>query len=299
MRQAESQHRVAGGLEMVDVADALGGRSARRRAGPSAAPCARSAAGRAGPRRSANSRSKTKKTRSSVLPSDSAACRAGEVRRAGGVRARTTSPSIDAVGQGGPGRRRSPGSASVQSRPLRVSSRRLAALDAQLQAVAVELDLVAPARARRRPVHRAGELRRDEAGQGGGLGRRAGFALPASLASRPRRAPWSARPRRPARRLGRVMNGLGPRPRPSAISSIGAARGDRAGLAPAGRRGRPRGAQASSVLDQQPVGALAAARRRFMRTSTQPAVQPLAVQDELQLAPFRPCSADRCPSGAQ
>ena len=43
---------------------------------------------------------------------------------------------------------------SVQSRPLRVFSVDLAALDPQLHAIAVELDLVHPARARRRPLDR-------------------------------------------------------------------------------------------------------------------------------------------------
>ena len=192
---------------------------------PSAAPCGRAAAGRAGPRRSANSRSKAKKIRSSVLPSESAACRAGEVRRA--VLVQRAGLAVDDGSPAGPW----PSAADVAElvgpvEALAGPQRRLAALDAQLQPIAVELDLVAPAGARRRPLDRLGQLRRRRSPAG--------------------RRPSSARPccgrglrrdlgRGRRRRSGRscdcqtalaaapplpVMNGLGPLPLPAAISSI-------------------------------------------------------------------------------
>ena len=139
--------------------------------------------------------------------------------------------------------------------------RRLAVLDAQLQAIAVELDLVRPAGAARRTLDQLGELRLDE------VRHRADLLRPWPCGSRRhgacRRRPscCSARPRRPSRFLP-VMNGL---------RRLALAGGD---LAPCVR---PEATERVvlleqrvvvalvralvAMLDQQPVGALAVAAR--------------------------------------
>ena len=154
------QHGIAAALEMLDIADQLlpcpcrassscFNRSLRSRSG---------SARRSSP--SANSRSNAKKIRSSVLPSDSAACSA-EKSGAPLWSSATISPSISASGSDA--RLLRDGAELVGPvQPLAGLQRRLAVLDPQLHAIAVELDLVAPAVAARRPLDRGAELRRDE-----------------------------------------------------------------------------------------------------------------------------------------
>ena len=141
------QHRVAGGHEVVDVADV--GRRVLDTA-PAAAPCARSSGSGAQVlgRRTSGRRRRTPGP--SVLPSEIAACRAAKSGAPVWSRA-TTSPSMMPSAKPAPAATIS-GNFDDQSRPLRVQQCRLAAVDAQLHAVAVELDLVGPPRAGRRLV---------------------------------------------------------------------------------------------------------------------------------------------------
>ena len=154
------QHGIAAAFEMFDIADQLCPCPCR-----ASSNCfSRALRSRERQRRrsspSANSRSNAKKIRSSVLPSDSAACSAGEIRRAVVVERddlavdQQSGSALRLLGDGrelvGP----------VQA--LAGLQRGLAVLDAQLHAIAVELDLVAPAvAAGGRSTERA-ELRRDE-----------------------------------------------------------------------------------------------------------------------------------------
>ena len=185
---------------MVDVADALAG-LARPRAGPSAAPCARAAAGRAGPRPRRTAGRRRRRPGRSVLPSDSAACRAGEVGRAVVRPARTASPSMMPSGRLAPALR----DLRELRRPVEALAgpqRRLAALDAQLHAVAVELDLVGPARpGGGRSTAWPAAARRSPAGPAalsfGAGGRALRRPCGAASAASPRlRLPDRARPRR-------------------------------------------------------------------------------------------------------
>jgi hypothetical protein len=105
-----------------------------------AAPCADSGRG-ADPRHPRTADRRRRRSGPSVLPSERRpAARRNPARRCG--RARTISPSMM---QSGSLRRpwRWP-NLSVQSSPLRVLQRGFAVLDAQLHAIAVELDLMAP-----------------------------------------------------------------------------------------------------------------------------------------------------------
>ena len=162
------------------------------------------------------------------------------------------------------------------------SKARLAANGAQLHAIAVELDLVSPARTGRRLLHRLGQLGLDEVGQHLdrlGLGRRLGFrrldeagrraVVPVAL---PDRASLRALARHERRgRLALAMGDLDER----------APRGDRAigvgwtiGIAGLGRL--------VAVLDQHPGGAptaVALGAHQHPRT-----VHAAAFHDELQFA---------------
>ena len=132
---------------------------------PSSSSCRRALRSRRGRARrsspSANSRSKAKKTSFSDCPSDRAACSA-EKSGAPWASSATASPSIMQSGSFAAcfGDRREllrPVEALARAQPG------LAVLDAQLQAIAVELDLVRPsrpARARARPACRAAVRRR-------------------------------------------------------------------------------------------------------------------------------------------
>ena len=145
-------------LEMLD--DSGSGRLLPcERAILAAAPCGRRAAACADPRRPSNSRSKAKNTSCSVLllrqrrlqrrRNPARHCDPAPRSRRRGWRREAMSAAWAMAGK-----------FSVQSRPLRVSSDVVALFDAQLDAIAVELDLMHPARARRRPLFRPAQLRR-------------------------------------------------------------------------------------------------------------------------------------------
>ncbi len=163
--------------------------------------------------------------------------------------------------------------------------RRMAVLDAQLQAIAVELDLVAPAGPLRRTVHRLGELRRHEPRKGRGLELRGGCGAQGRRGGRPVvvlrlvRSPDALRP-------GPRLAGHEPR-RPPALAGgdllHGPAGRHRGGLALHQRVAVALHRPAVVVLDQQPVVPLLplAALHPHQHEA---ALQPLAVQDDLQVA---------------
>ena len=277
------QHGVARRLEMLDVADVLASCPSGPPAAPAAAPCARSAAARAGPRRRRTSASKTKKIRSCERPSDSAACRA-EKSGAPFSSSAQASPSIMQSGSC------SATSAiawnlSVQSRPLRVLQRGLAVHDAQLQAIAVELDLVHPAGSGRRLLDQLGELRLDE--------RRAwrGPSSP-SPCSRARTAvlppPFLLLCQTaPAVRFFAVMNGVGALPAPIAISFSVRPEATEVSLSCSSASSSPSCAYSSRCLiSSQLVRLLSppAVAAPFHAHQHPAAFEPLAVQGELQVA---------------
>ena len=148
---------------------------------------------------------------------------------------------------------------SVQSSPLRVLQRRLAVLDAQLQAIAVELDLVHPARPGRRgcstSLASCGSMKSGIAAD-----------LASALALRSgATAAFSPPPflllchTAPAVRFFAVMNGVGALPVPMRDLLQGAARGDRLVVVLQQRVVVALVRRLVAMLDQQPVGALAAA----------------------------------------
>ena len=169
--------------------------------------------------------------------------------------------------------------------PLARAQHRLAVLDAQLQAIAVELDLVRPAGAAGRLLDQLGELRLDEFGHrrdlaGLGLGGRdRGLLAAVLLVALPHRA-------------GRALLAGHERRRRAAGAERdllqGAARGDRLGIlqelvlvAFLGRL--------VAMLDQEPVGALAAPASTLLAVPFHPhqhpaAMQALAFEDELEVA---------------
>ena len=169
--------------------------------------------------------------------------------------------------------------------PLAGAQHRLAVLDAQLQAIAVELDLVRPAGAAGRLLVQLGELRLDEFGHrrdlaGLGLGGRDGGLLAAILlVALPHRAGRALlagheRRRRPARAERDLLQG--------------AARGDRLGILQKRVLVALVG-ELVAMLDQQPVGALAAAASTLLAVPFHAhqhpaAMQALAFEDELEVA---------------
>ena len=139
-----------------------------------------------------NSRSKTKKIRSAVFCSESAACSAAK-SGAPFWSSATISPSMIASGK----RRGLRGDRREFVGPVEALAglqARLAVLHAQLDAIAVEFDLVHPAGAGGRPVDRLAQLRRDEVQA---AVRRPGVTLGAGLAASLRPCPAAPRPRRP------------------------------------------------------------------------------------------------------
>jgi hypothetical protein len=163
--------------------------------------------------------------------------------------------------------------------------RRAAVLDAQLQAIAVELDLMAPAGPLRRAVHRLGELRRHEAGQGRGLqlrrrrgaqrGRSGGLVLPVFAVGLPdtlRHSPKFA-----------GHETLGPLALAGGDLLHAAARGDRGGLTLDQHVAVALERPAVVVLDQQPTWSLFALAALHTHQH-EAALQPLAVEDDLQVA---------------
>ncbi len=168
--------------------------------------------------------------------------------------------------------------------PLARAQRRLAVADAQLQAIAVELDLVRPAGAAGRLLDQLGELRLDEfryrrdlAGLGLG-GRDRGLVATVHLVALPHRA---------GRAFLAGHEGRWRRPRAERDLLQGPSRGDRLGvlqklvlIAFLGRL--------VAMLDQQPVGALAAPTPLvavpFHPHEHPAAMQALAFEDELEVA---------------
>ena len=170
--------------------------------------------------------------------------------------------------------------------PLARAQRRLAVLDAQLHAIAVELDLMHPARAGRRPLDQLGRAaaRRSRASP------RPSWPWPWSRArSRPcRRRPscCSPRPRRP-RASCAVMKGVGALPLPSAISSMVRPEAtDLGSFRSASLVALARGLVA--MLDQQPVGALAAACGRASCAPAPSCPAAARLEDEFQVALLQP-----------
>ena len=230
---------------------------------------------------SANNRSKAKNTRSIGLAVGNRRLQGGKIRRALGIE-RDDLAVDQHVGQ----RAAFPGDrlelvGPVQ--PLARLQRGLAVLDAQLHAIAVELDLVAPARAAGRPLDGRAELRRDEVGHRAdllGFGQHR-FALRARFrgfapVGMPDRIGLAAPALRGHERFWRTALAGGD-------FFHRAARGDGAilvenivGLAFFG--------ELVAVLDQQPVGALAAAAVVAHAHQHPTAVQLLAIQRELQVA---------------
>ncbi len=180
MRQADFSTASPPVVEMVDVAQA--GRRVAWPGSPAAASCARTAAARAGPRRrrTAGRRRRTPGRRSSVGRARPAGRRSRARRRRPGRRSRRRRCRPAALRRRGDGRElRRP----VQ--PLAGAQRRPSALDAQLHAVAVELDLVHPAGPAGGRSTELAELRLDEVGHRRGL---AGFAGRLSARRLPRLA---------------------------------------------------------------------------------------------------------------
>ena len=174
---------------------------------------------------------------------------------------------------------------SVQSSPLRVRSAALPSLDAQLQAIAVELDLVRPAGPAGRLLDQLGELRLDEfryrrdlAGLGLG-GRDRGLLAAVLLVALPHRA-------------GRALLAGHERRRRAPLAERdllqGPSRGDRLGVFQKRILVALMG-ELVAMLDQQPVGALAAPASTFIAVPFHAhqhpaAVQAFALKDELEVA---------------
>ena len=177
--------------------------------------------------------------------------------------------------------------------PLACAQHRLAVLDPQLQAIAVELDLVSPAGAGRRLLDQLGELRLDEArhrpdfpglGLGGGDRSLLAAAFLVALPYRPSRPPLAGheRRRRPPGAEGDLLQG------PS--------RGDRLGILQKRVLVALVG-ELVAMLDQQPVcaailtiGATATTLVAVPLHAHQhpAAMQTLALEDEFQVAFLQP-----------
>ena len=194
------QHRIARRLEMLDIAQRrmLALEPVQQLLQPRLALAERQR--RADPRRRRTADRRRRRSGRRTCPPTSAACRAAK-SGAPCVSSATASPSImqsgrllGLLGDGGELLR------PVQ--PLARAQRRLAVLDAQLQAIAVELDLVRPAGVRRaaaRPAWRAAARRSRgiaETLRGLGLGRarrRPSRRRPSCCSPRPRRPRASCR----------------------------------------------------------------------------------------------------------
>ena len=143
-RQADRSTASPAGLEMLDKADEAFVPCLPGQHLSAAAPCARTAARRAGPSRPSNKKVECEEDQ--IIRSrcsDNAACRAAK-SGAPLLSSATISPSMMAVREAGRPPWRWRRISSVQSRPLRVLQRGPCRLRPQLNAIAIELDLVRP-----------------------------------------------------------------------------------------------------------------------------------------------------------
>ena len=175
--------------------------------------------------------------------------------------------------------------------------RRVAAGHAQLHAIAVELHLVTPAVAARRAIDELAQLRFDELGHLRALGLRldcgladfafadlrVAFGSATSDASTLASFEFQIASARASLRVS-SMNGFGARPLPAAMSLIARPEATERSSSSIVLRGRRVARVLVAMLDQQPVGALAAIAIALHAHEHPAALQALAVEHELQLA---------------
>ena len=264
------QHRIAGRLEVIDVAEVRGSFDLANRAFSRALRSRSGSSRRSSPLDEQQVEGKVDQLVGLVV--GQGRLKRGEIRRAVLVQRHDLAVE-QAIGQ----RARGLGDAAELGGPVEPLARAklcVAVFDAELHAIAVELDLVRPARLRRGALDQLAELRLDETRHGR---RRRGLGGFITLLD-PRRH----RPRGLARDEGRRRLALAGRDRVQA-----AAGGDGFGVRQEGIAVALAGGVVA-VLDQQPVGALAAPAVVLHAHEHPAALQPLAFQSEFQVAALQP-----------